>query len=99
MEPYKFSKLWLFCAKSIRSKAVKNSMIVSGILCAIGIALYYLISKDFIWLVVFPLGFPAMTFVFFSTVVIWIHDFRVVRYCKKNNITTDQFNATYGKIE
>jgi hypothetical protein len=97
METYKFSKMWLFCNSNIKSKAMKYLMAVSSILCGIGLLLYYTVSKDFIWLILFPFGFPAMSFVFFATVVIWINDYRITRYCKRNKITTDQFNAEYGK--
>lgn len=95
MKPYKFSKLWLFFVKKISNKILSRWVAISGIICAIGLILYYAISKDFIWLVVFPFGFPVMTVVFLKTAVIWYNDFRVVRYCKKNKITFSEFETMY----
>lgn len=96
MKPYKFSKIWLLAINKYNNKLESRVVKWSAIISAPGIPLYFLVSKDFVWLVIFPFGIPGILSVFVKTVIIWIEDRRIERYCKKNKMTIDQFNAEYG---
>ena len=93
METYKFSKMWVLVNKVSR-ELLFTSVKISALIMVLGLIIYYL--WDFPWLVVFPLGFPVMTYIFIRTAVTIYENTRILKFCKKVNLTVDEFNEIYG---
>ena len=96
METYKFSKLWDFVTNQVPNKVLRASVKVSALIMVLGLVIYYL--TGFVWLVVFPFGFPVMFYIFFRTVVTLWEQIKMKRYCKKVGITIDKFNEMYKDV-
>lgn len=95
MEPYKFSRFRTIFIANFGAKKMDRIALISAIICVIGIVVYEFTGWP--WLAVIPFGFPFMTFVLFRMGIQIAENFRIKRYCKKAGMTTDQFNAEYGK--